>query len=282
VNIRVGTSGFSYDDWKGFFYPSDIKKGDMLAYYARHFNTVEVNSTYYRLPNPAMMFQMLRKVPEEFDFVIKASAEMTHSETFQPEAFDQFREALRPLRDGNALGCVLAQFPWSFRHNPENRDYLKKVRDELAEVPVVVEFRNADWVKEETFELLRSLGLGFCCVDEPRLKGLLPPIAVATGRIGYVRFHGRNAKKWWKHDHAWERYDYLYSAAELEEWVPKVEAVAAQTEKTYVFYNNHYEGKAGQNARQMMDLIEQRLPLGLDEPTVAPPSELAPATAAAE
>ena len=163
------------------------------------------------------------------------------------------------------LGCILAQFPWSFRRTPDNQEYLRRFRDALPEMPVVVEFRNAEWVDEATLDQLRGLGMGYCCVDEPRLKGLVPPVAAATSPVGYVRFHGRNAQKWWKHDEAWERYNYLYSAAELQEWVPKIGEVAQQTEKTYVFFNNHYEGKAGQNARELADL------LGLNLPLPAPP-----------
>jgi uncharacterized protein YecE (DUF72 family) len=159
------------------------------------------------------------------------------------------------------LGCVLAQYPWSFKATPENRRALERLRSELAEIPVVVEFRNAGWVAEETFALLRELGMGCFCVDEPRLKGLMPGIVKATSPIGYVRFHGRNAAKWWQHEHAYERYDYLYSEEELTEWVPRVRELAEETEKTYLFFNNHYEGKAGQNAQMMAQLLNLALPL---------------------
>jgi uncharacterized protein YecE (DUF72 family) len=261
VNIRIGTSGFSYDDWRGHFYPSGLKKGDMLSFYAERFPVVEVNSTYYGMPKPTTMFQMARKVPPGFEFVVKAHADMTHSDRFQPEAFAQFREAMEPLRDADMLGCVLAQFPWSFRRTPENERYLGTLRQELPDLPLVVEFRNSAWIKEDVYDLLRSQGLGFCCVDEPRLKGLVPPVVAATSPTGYVRFHGRNAQKWWQHEKSHERYDYLYSAAELQEWVPKIEQLAEETEKTYVFFNNHYEGKAGFNASQLADLLNLPLPI---------------------
>ncbi|MFN3653380.1 MAG: DUF72 domain-containing protein [Armatimonadota bacterium] len=260
MEIRIGTSGYSYADWKGHFYPRDIKSADMLGYYARRFHTVELNTTYYGIPQPAATEQMTRRVPAGFEFAVKAHRDMTHGGDFRQEVFEEFRQMLAPLREAGMLGCVLAQFPWAFKQTPENRDYLKRLRDELPETPVVVELRNSEWVSEATFEQLRALGLGYCCVDEPRLKGLMPPLAAATSTVGYVRFHGRNAAKWWKHEHAWERYNYLYSAEELQEWVPKIEAVAAQTEKTYVFFNNHYEGKAGVNADQLAALMNLALP----------------------
>jgi uncharacterized protein YecE (DUF72 family) len=261
VDILIGTSGFSYDDWKGYFYPADLKRGEMLSFYARRFRTVEINSSYYRVPSPTTMFQMVAKVPPAFEFVLKAHRDMTHSEQFQPEAFAPFREALEPVQEAGMLGCVLAQFPWSFKRTPENQEYLRQVREELPDVPVVVEFRNAGWVEQETYDLLRSLDFGFCCVDEPRLKGLMPPVVAATSPVGYVRFHGRNAKQWWKHEQSYERYNYLYSQEELQQWVPRVEQLAAETEKTYLFFNNHYQGKAGHNARQMAELLNLTLPL---------------------
>ena len=259
MNILIGTSGYSYDDWKGFFYPSRLKRSDMLGYYASCFPAVEINSTYYGMPRPESMLQMTRRVPEGFLFTLKAHADMTHSQQFQPEAFARFREALEPLRDSGRLGCVLAQFPGSFHRSRQNEAYLATFREELPETPVVVEFRSATWVKDEIFERLRELQLGFCCVDEPRLAGLMPPVVAATSPVGYVRFHGRNAEKWWQHDEAYERYDYLYREDELREWTSKVEALAAQTERTFVFFNTCQEGKSGQNARDFARLL--RLPL---------------------
>src|SRR5687767_2749009 len=119
MSIRIGTSGFSYADWKGYFYPAEIKQGEMLRYYSRRFQTVEVNSTYYRMPTPATLVQMARKVPDGFDFSVKAPGEITHGEECPPEAFRQFRDALEPLQEAEMLGAVLAQFPWSFRRTPE-------------------------------------------------------------------------------------------------------------------------------------------------------------------
>ncbi|MFO8082145.1 MAG: DUF72 domain-containing protein, partial [Armatimonadota bacterium] len=115
--------------------------------------------------------------------------------------------------------------------------------------------RNDSWIRDDMFEFLREANLGYCCVDQPDLEGLLPPRVEASSAIGYVRFHGRNAEKWWEHDEAWERYDYLYSSEELQEWVPKVQSLDAQTDDTYVFFNNHYGAQAVQNAQDFADLL---------------------------
>lgn len=259
--IRIGTSGFSYDDWKGQFYPERTAKKDMLAYYARCFNTTEINSSYYAIPGAASFAAMAKKTPDDFEFVVKAHKDMTHVENPDPKLFDIFLGSIQPLREAGKFGCVLAQYPWSFRNTPESVVKLREFRDRIGDLPTVMEFRNADWVSEDTFGLLRELDFGFCAVDEPHLKGLMPPVTAATSGIGYVRFHGRNAKNWWKHEESYQRYDYLYSEEELTEWVPKVADLDGQTSKTYVFFNNHYQGKSAQNARMFASLLGMDLPL---------------------
>jgi len=259
--IYIGTSGFSYDDWKGHFYPEQFDKKNMLSYYAARFNCVEVDATYYRIPPAATFATMDRKTPADFQFVVKAHQEMTHVESPEKGVFDAFLGSIRPLQESNKLGCVLAQFPWSFKCNPANAGKLREFKERMGEIPTVIEFRNAEWINDETFDLLRRLDLGFCSVDEPRLKGLMPRIAEATSKVGYVRFHGRNAAKWWKHDEAYERYDYLYAEDELAEWVPKVHDVESKTERTYVFFNNHYQGKSAQNARMFAKMLDLALPI---------------------
>lgn len=260
--IHIGTSGYSYDDWRGQFYPEDIKDNEMLSYYAQDFKTTEINYTYYRMPSARTLAAMAAKVPDDFVFTIKASKELTHEREVEEgfgarENFKQFREALQPMIDENKFGAVLAQFPSSFRPTPENRDYLAVFRDRMGAVPVVVEFRNAAWVTDETMDLLRKNNLGYCCVDEPHLKGLVPPLAVATSPIAYVRFHGRNAQKWWQHEEAYERYNYSYKPEELLEWVPKIEKLDNTAKETFVFTNNHYRGQAVQTANQLKELLSK-------------------------
>lgn len=260
MNIRIGTSGYSYDSWKNTFYPAGLRGSEQLSYYASCFPVVELNTTYYGMPKAETLERMMERAPAGFEFVVKAHQDLTHAGRDIPESHTQFREALRPLQDAGALGCVLAQFPPSFRRGRDSADYLARMADRLAGISLVVEFRNAEWAEERTFELLRRLNIGYCCVDEPRLTGLLPPIAAATSNIGYVRFHGRNAASWHRHNTVSERYNYLYNRDELSEWKGGIQEVASQTERTYVFFNNCHGDQAPRNAWQMAEILDVTLP----------------------
>ena len=254
--VYLGTSGFSYDDWVGHFYPPGVPRREWLVYYAREFNTCEVNSTYYALPRPSNMKAMAEKTGEDFQFVIKANQDMTHKREDNAEVFQSFCRVLEPMIGAGKLGCVLAQFPYSFRPERQNWDYLRLFRDRVGELPVVVEFRNARWVNDELFDRLRQLDMGFCCVDEPHLPNLMPPVAEVTSGVGYVRFHGRNAAKWWRHEHAYERYDYTYSPEELSEWLPRIRKLDSAAERTFVFANNHWQAQAVNTIRQLRLLLD--------------------------
>ncbi len=251
--IRIGTSGFSYPDWVGTVYPEGLPEREHLSFYAREFSTLELNVTYYRVPETRIVEGWMRKTPEGFLFSVKAFQGLTHDR--EAPDFAPFVASVQPLVAGGKLGCVLAQFPYSFHPLPANRDYLKRLREGLGELPVVVEFRNASWVSQPTFDLLRSLKLGYCSVDEPRLKGLMPPVAAATGPVAYVRFHGRNAARWYDHEEAWERYNYTYSVAELAEWVPRLRELDAAAPLTLVYFNNHFGGQAVRGARDLGQLL---------------------------
>lgn len=252
--LRIGTSGYSYDDWKGFFYPDKIKNSDMLPFYAQSFDTVEINYTYYRPPSARTLGAMAAKVPDGFVFTIKAFQGMTHEREDNQQVFDEFVEALAPLIDQGKLGCVLAQFPASFKQSEAERAYLAAFRERMGDLPLVYEFRHRSWLDEPMLEYLRALDVGFCCVDEPHFQTLMPPAAVATNRIGYVRFHGRNAAKWWQHEHAWERYSYTYSREELQEWVPRIRSLQEQCDVVYLFANNHFQAQAVETARLLGEL----------------------------
>jgi len=254
--IYLGTSGFSYNDWVGNFYPWGMPKREWLYYYSREFDTCEINVTFYTLPKPSTLESMAKKTKEGFLFTVKANQQMTHEQKDNEEVFKGFRKVLNPLIDRGKMGCVLAQFPYSFRFNRRNRDYLEIFRERLGDLPIVIEFRNAQWLRREVFDWLRHNALGFCCVDEPQLPNLLPPIAEATSKIAYVRFHGRNAEKWWQHEHAYERYDYSYSPEELAEWLPKIRNLDEMAERTFVFANNHWRGQAVATIRQLRMMLD--------------------------
>jgi len=253
--ILLGTSGYSFDDWVGPFYPPGLRKGAFLDFYARYYPTVEVNSTYYRIPHPSVLYQMERKTPENFVFVVKLNGEMTHKLSRDPALYDQFHAILRPLTDAGKFGGVLAQFPWGFKDAPENRDFIAFLRDRFPEMPAFVEFRHVSWLNDEALDLLRRLDLGYVSVDEPRLPGLLPPIVHRTADTGYVRFHGRNAKDWWGGNDKL-RYDYLYNENELGEWLQNFRDLEAHTTKTFVFFNNCHAGRAIQGARMLERMLE--------------------------
>jgi len=255
--IYVGTSGFKFDDWKGTFYPEDLKPKEWLNYYGSQFNCLEVNATYYRLLHPATFFHMANKVPDGFQFTVKAYRTLTHEPGSDNEAdFATFIDSVQPLIEADKFGCLLAQFPTSFHNTPGNRRYLAHLCDRFADYPLVVEFRNRQWAKDEVFDFLRERQVGWCAVDEPQFRSLMPPIALATSPLGYVRFHGRNYKKWWSGDSK-QRYDYLYSREELQEWVPKIRGLEQETDRVYIFMNNCFQAQAAKNAVEMQSLLTE-------------------------
>jgi uncharacterized protein YecE (DUF72 family) len=265
-HIHVGTSGFSYADWKGVFYPPKLNPRDFLAYYARHFDTCELNFTYYRMPDARTLARMVERSDGRVEFTAKAFQAMTHARDATPEVVSAFVEALAPLREARVFGGLLLQFPFSFKREASSETYAARLADLLRagwpEIPLVMEFRHRSWISDETFAWMRAQRLGLCCVDEPRIGNLMPPVAVATGPIAYVRFHGRNAAKWWKHERPEERYDYRYSDEELAEWVPRVHALAVASQKTFVFFNNHFRAKAVVNAKRLLELLAGDAPPG--------------------
>lgn len=252
-----GTCGFSYKDWVGVYYPEGLTSKSWLGYYAREFNSLELNSTYYALPGLAAMESLAAKTGEGFLFSVKANQEMTHVRQSGEEASRAFVRILQPLVTAGKLGCVLAQFPYSFGYNSANRDYLQRLGDWLQGYPLVIEFRNSAWLNNETRSRLMARDIGFCCVDEPELPGLMPPVAEVTGRTGYIRFHGRNAARWWRHEQAWERYDYTYSPDELEQWLPRIQMIGSKAENTFIFANNHWRAQAVDTIRQVRSMLDR-------------------------
>lgn len=257
--LYVGTAGFSYPDWVGVLYPERMKSQDFLKFYAGKFNCVELDFTYYRQPVPRTMQAMAGKVPPDFRFTVKSYKTITHdipaSTEEQAKEMATFAEGVAPMADSGTLGCILYQFPWGFKYSPENLAYVASLRDRINLAPAVVEFRNAVWARDEVYQTLRDSGTGFCCVDEPNLLGLFPKISAVTSNVGYVRFHGRNAAKWWSHKEAWERYDYLYADEEMNSWIPKIRAMEEEADDTYVLYNNCHRGQAAVNATRMKELL---------------------------
>ena len=250
--IHVGTSGFRYVDWRGTFYPEGLPQDQELAYYAERFDTLELNFTYYGIPKPQTIARMVERTPDSLTFWVKANEATTHKQDRRVAA--QFNDGIAPAVEAGRLAGILCQFPYSFRNHQRNRAYLSCLREDFPQAPLVVEFRNDGWAIEPVYGFLRSLGVGFCCVDEPDLDGLMPRHAVLTSPIGYLRFHSRDASKWYEGGGK-ERYNYLYSRDELEEWAPKVQELNDEAEGVYIFFNNCHAGHAAVNAEEFKALL---------------------------
>jgi uncharacterized protein YecE (DUF72 family) len=285
--VWVGTSGYSFRDWVGPFYPPGTRSGDFLHYYAAQFSCVEVNSTYYGIPEPRVLQQMERKTPDGFRFIVKLNQEMTHERNADPALADKFLRAVQPLKDAGKYHGLLAQFPWAFRRDEDSKAHLERLRERLPGEPLWIEFRHASWMHPRLPEWLAERGLGYCAVDEPALPGLVPPVTHVTNGVGYVRFHGRNAANWWASGSGAraagagptlrvgapgagppppdprfarvprDRYDYDYPERELSEWLERVNALARQAKQTYLFFNNCHAGQAARNAKLMEELLRR-------------------------
>jgi len=254
MNIKIGTSGYSFDDWIGTFYPDDIKKGKMLDFYVKYFPTVEINSTYYRIPHAAVMANIEKKSPVDFEFMVKTPSTLTHKRKEIEAAAKEFGECLKPMHECGKLKGLLAQFPYSFKFSAPNLDYIKRCRDLLKEYPLYVEFRHNSWVNRTMYDQFKASDIGYVSVDEPQLPGLLKPELFNTTDTAYIRLHGRNASQWWEGGAL--RYDYDYSSEELEEWKNRVKQLENKAKKVYLFFNNCHLGQAVKNAREMAELLK--------------------------
>ncbi|UCD63827.1 MAG: DUF72 domain-containing protein [Candidatus Zixiibacteriota bacterium] len=251
--IRVGTSGYSFEDWRGEFYPETIQKGKMLDHYVKFFPTVEINSTYYRIPHPAVMANIVKKAPPQFDFMVKVPQSFTHRRTNLDKDAVAFKEALKPFEESGKLSGLLAQFPYSFKYSADGLDYIAICRNAVAPNPLFVEFRHTGWVNRDMYDRLKAEKIGYVCVDEPQLPGLLKPDLFTTTETAYLRLHGRNSAKWW--DGGPLRYDYSYSEEELNRWKEKLMKITDKVKSIYVFFNNCHRGQAVNNAREFMHML---------------------------
>jgi uncharacterized protein YecE (DUF72 family) len=254
MEIKIGTSGYSFEDWRGTFYPEDIKKGKMFDYYLEYFPAVEINSTYYRIPHPAVMANIEKKSPKGYDFFVKTPQAVTHKRKKIEESVKEYRESLKPMDEAGKLRGLLAQFPYSFKYNNANLDYIKRCNELLQPWPVFVEFRHDSWVNRHMYDEFKKNGIGYVAVDEPALPHLPKNDLFSTTDTAYVRLHGRNAEKWW--DGGPLRYDYDYSPSELNEWKDKIDKFSDKAKKLYIFFNNCHLGQAVKNAREMMQLLD--------------------------
>lgn len=284
ARLFIGTSGWSYPRGKGawddVFYPPKLADRDKLAFYAQYFNTVEINSSFYRPPNKVAAASWAAKVPDDFRFTAKLWQKFTHPKMFEKatgdawrvtdEDFKVFNEGIGPLAEAGRLGPLLAQFPTSFRPASNAVDYLEDLirRMRGAGFRLAVELRHREWTEAEEARDVRSFmeeqGVAWVMIDEPHFKTSIRGVPL-TSDTAYFRFHGRNYKQWWSHGESEDRYNYLYTPEEQRHLAEDVRELAAQTSEAYAFYNNHYGAKAVVNAVELQRLLEQPLQTSLPD-----------------
>ena len=261
--IHVGTAGWSYKDWYGIVYPEkpgkDFKELDFLA---TMFNTVEVNSTFYKPANAFMGSAWVRKVAHnpDFLFTLKLWQRFTHQRTpYSATDVKTYLDGIDPIAEAGKLGALLIQFPWSFKNTEHDRKWMAGLFKTFNGYPLVVELRHGTWDIPPTYDFLNNHNVGFASIDQPVIGDSIEPKPVQTGNIGYVRLHGRNYKNWFppkntKPDEkigAGARYDYLYNENEITTWAQNSKEVSKKATQTFVIQNNHPWGQAVANSIQL-------------------------------
>ncbi|MCL2764354.1 MAG: DUF72 domain-containing protein [Treponema sp.] len=255
--IAIGTSGYSYNEWVGPFYPPKTRQEDYLPFYAEQFSTVELNFSYYAMPKAEQLRRMV-EAAGSLSYSIKAPQSLTHKvdpQKWQDEA-KIYLTSLEPLLEAGRLEAVLFQFPFSFHYEADNRRHLANVLNEFAGIPSAVEFRNTDWSNNRVIDELKKREIAYVSTDMPDLKGLPPILDVSTSSIAYFRLHGRNTQTWWGSDSR-SRYDYLYSDKELEGAAERIKRIVVKANKILVYFNNHARAQAVKNAITLKKLLAQ-------------------------
>ncbi len=280
--VRIGVCSFADEGLLKHWYPRGVStpKG-RLAYYAERFETVEVDSPFYHLPDPAVAGRWAQRTPPEFVFHVKAHKTMTgHEEAEQEQAFAAFRASLEPLELSGKLRSILLQYHPRFVKAAEAKEELARVRALLEPLVPLVEFRHRSWLEEDeradTLAFLEEHGLAYVSVDAPptRASNVLPPVAAATHRVAYVRFHGRNVKTWnIKAEKSSARFNWMYSPEELAEWVEKLAALADEADEVYAMFNNNRDDFAPRSAVLLRGLLDEAgvaATGGVEPPALAP------------
>ncbi len=262
--LLIGTSGYDYPEWKGVFYPQDLKRKDFLSYYASHFNALELNNTFYNMPTADRLLSFYERSGGLLQFSVKANRLLTHEidRNWQAAAAD-FLAAVMPLAEKDSLCAVLFQFPQSFHYTDENRIYLAKLIAAFQGLPIVIEFRHIEWIKESVLQGLEERHSSLCFCDMPQLKALPDGKTIKAPFIGptaYIRLHGRNEAAWYSaagdsSPNGSSRYTYDYSDSELAEFVPVIKAAVLSGKKPVVFFNNHPNGSGACNAKKLKELL---------------------------
>jgi uncharacterized protein YecE (DUF72 family) len=268
MEVWIGTSGYSYADWVGEWYPRGTPAKRMLAHYARQFPVTELNFTYYRMPTAEMLARQAQQTPPGFQFAVKLFQDFTHKRDLTEAA--SFRAAIDVLHREGRLCALLAQFPQQFHNDNESSTHLETLAERFAGYPLAVEFRHRSWAQPEITEWLRTRGLHLVSVDVPPIHTLFPTGLVQSNRTIYIRFHSRNADAWYAGEKS--RYDYLYTDAELTEWLDVLRSSRAHADRAFVLFNNCHRGQAAHNAVRMQELLKRanQFELRLVEPPEDP------------
>jgi len=282
ATVRLGTCSFADEGLVRSWYPRGVSTPKArLAYYAERFDTVEVDSPFYHLPDPAVTGRWAQRTTPEFVFHVKAHATMTHHEPAeQAQAFAEFRASLEPLELSGKLCGILLQYHPRVVKSEEAKEELSRVRALLDPLVPLIEFRHRSWLEEDeradTLSFLERQGLAYVSVDAPRTRAsnVLPPVAAATHRVAYVRFHGRNVRTWnIKAEKSWQRFDWMYSPEELEEWVEKIGRLTEEADEVYAMFNNNRDDFAPRSAAIFRGLLDEagiRAAGGIEPPPLAP------------
>jgi uncharacterized protein YecE (DUF72 family) len=273
--LYCGPSGWSYPHWNGVVYPRLKPRGfHALEDLSTYFDAVEINTSFYQSIRPELASLWVKKVAvnPKFLFTMKLGRRFTHERSLAAAEIAHFKDGLWPFHRAGKLGCVLMQFPWSFRYTEENRAHLIALRRAFHEFPLVAEMRHASWLHEEALGTLIDYRIGFANIDQaPYTKGM-PPASLLTSRIGYVRLHGRNPQHWEREfgrpARATAAHDYLYSPKELREWKQRIENIQQHAATTFVFANNDAGGKSVVNALELAQILgddRRRAPVQLIE-----------------
>ena len=257
AEVLIGTCGYSYLEWVGPVYPEGSKREHFLSLYAKRFDTVELDYTYYKMPVAEQLERMSENAPS-LTFAVKAHETLTHkidAAKWRDEA-KTYQQAIEPLRKRNKLEAVLFQFPFSFHYTEDNRRHLGKLLAEFSGVSSAVEFRNAEWLNNRVIEGLKEREASLVGLDMPELKGLPPKMDVVTSPLAYFRLHGKNKAAWWGSDSA-ARYDYLYSDPELESAAERIKQIVIKADRVLVYFNNHRRGQAISNAETLKKILEK-------------------------
>jgi uncharacterized protein YecE (DUF72 family) len=269
-NIYLGTAGWSYKDWNDRVYPKTKSgRASDLAYYAKYFDVVEINSSFYKIPTQDSVRAWLSQIEENkrFKFNVKLHQGFTHQKTTKDVA--QFKNAFEPLFSSPHYGALLIQFPWSYKKEQSNIDHLKRLLKEFVAFHCAVEFRHASWGTDDTLKLLKEHQAVYVNIDQPVIGDSIRPSSNVTASIGYVRLHGRNYDTWFStQSDSSARYNYLYNQAEIEEWIKRIKEMAEGTDVVFVIFNNHFRGQAAINALQAKAHL-------LNEKVKAPPNLIA-------